>query len=103
MSWVASDRARRVACARGLPAPVERWRKLAAGAHRFVQESFWDRDLQAYVMYPGSQLLDASLLDMPLVQFDGPTDPRLLSPLRRIDPQLAADRLVYRYASPRHD
>ena len=45
---------------RACPRPVERWRKLAAAAHRFVQESCWDPELQAYVMYPGSQLLDAS-------------------------------------------
>jgi len=39
MTWVAYDRAGRLARDRGLPAPVERWRKLAAAAHRFVQES----------------------------------------------------------------
>ena len=42
MTWVAYDRAGRLARDRGLPAPVERWRKLAASAHRFVQESCWD-------------------------------------------------------------
>ncbi len=30
MTWVAYDRAGRLARDRGLPAPVERWRKLAA-------------------------------------------------------------------------
>ena len=53
MTWVAFDRAGRLARDRGLPAPVERWRKLAASAHRFVQDSCWDRELQAYVMHPG--------------------------------------------------
>jgi GH15 family glucan-1,4-alpha-glucosidase len=38
MAWVADDRAARLARDRGLPGPVERWRKLAASAHRFVQE-----------------------------------------------------------------
>jgi GH15 family glucan-1,4-alpha-glucosidase len=98
MTWVAYDRARRLAFDRGLPAPVERWRKLAAAAHRFVQESCWDRDLQAYVMHPGSQLLDAAVLVMPLVKFAGPTDPRFLSTLDRIGDELASDSLLYRYA-----
>jgi GH15 family glucan-1,4-alpha-glucosidase len=98
MTWVAYDRAARLARDRGLPAPVERWRKLAAQAHRFVQEECWDPDLKTYVMYPGSQLLDASLLVMPLVKFAGPTDPRFLATLDRISDELVSDSLVNRYA-----
>jgi GH15 family glucan-1,4-alpha-glucosidase len=98
MTWVAYDRAARLARDRGLPAPVERWRKLAAQAHRFVQEQCWDPDLKTYVMYPGSQLLDASLLVMPLVKFAGPTDPRFLATLDRIGAELVSDSLVNRYA-----
>jgi GH15 family glucan-1,4-alpha-glucosidase len=98
MTWVAYDRAARLARDRGLPAPVERWRKLAAQAHRFVQEQCWDPDLKTYVMYPGSQLLDASLLVMPLVKFAGPTDPRFLATLDRISDELVSDSLVNRYA-----
>ena len=33
-------------------------------------------------MHPGSRLLDASVLVMPLVKFAGPTDPRFLARLR---------------------
>jgi GH15 family glucan-1,4-alpha-glucosidase len=103
MTWVAYDRAGRLARDRGLPAPVERWRKLAAAAHRYVQESCWDPELKSYVMYPGSKLLDASVLVMPLVKFAGPTDPRFLSTLDRITAELTSDSLVSRYASTGHD
>jgi GH15 family glucan-1,4-alpha-glucosidase len=103
MTWVAYDRAGRLARDRGLPAPVERWRKLAAAAHRYVQESCWDPELKSYVMYPGSKLLDASVLVMPLVRFAGPTDPRFLSTLDRITAELTSDSLVSRYASTGHD
>jgi GH15 family glucan-1,4-alpha-glucosidase len=103
MTWVAYDRAGRLARDRGLPGPVERWRKLAASAHRFVQESCWDPELRAYVMHPGSRLLDASVLVMPLVRFAGPTDPRFLSTLDRITAELNSDSLVYRYAITGHD
>ena len=54
-------------------------------------------------MYPGSQLLDASVLVMPLVQFSGPTDPRFLSTLDRIGAELVSDSLVHRYAITGHD
>jgi GH15 family glucan-1,4-alpha-glucosidase len=103
MTWVAYDRARRLALDRGLPAPLEKWRKLAAAAHRYVQDHCWDPAVGAYVMYPGSQLLDASVLVMPLVKFAGPTDPRFLSTLDKITSELASDSLVYRYATTGHD
>ncbi|HYN93924.1 MAG TPA: glycoside hydrolase family 15 protein [Pilimelia sp.] len=103
MTWVAYDRAGRLARDRGLPAPVERWRKLANAAYRFVQDECWDAGAGAYVMHPGSQLLDASLLVMPLVKFSGPTDPRFLSTLDRISRELASDSLVHRYAPTGHD
>jgi GH15 family glucan-1,4-alpha-glucosidase len=103
MTWVAYDRAGRLARDRGLPAPVERWRKLAASAYKFVQESCWDSEIGAYVMHPGSKNLDASMLMMPLVKFSGPTDPRLLSTLDRIGAELTSDSLVYRYAQTGHD
>jgi GH15 family glucan-1,4-alpha-glucosidase len=98
MTWVAYERACRLARDRGLPAPVSRWRKLAAAAHRYVQEECWDPALRTYVMYPGSQLLDASVLVMPLVKFAGPTDPRFLATLDRISAELVSDSLVSRYA-----
>jgi GH15 family glucan-1,4-alpha-glucosidase len=103
MTWLAYDRARRLADDRGLPAPIERWRDLAAQAHRFVQEQCWDPGLNSYVMYPGSQQLDAALLIMPLVGFAGPTDPRFLSTMERISEGLVADSLVHRYALTGHD
>jgi GH15 family glucan-1,4-alpha-glucosidase len=103
MTWVAYDRAVRLARDRGLPGPVERWRKRANGAYRFVQDQCWDGQIGAYVMHPGSKHLDASLLVMPLVKFAGPTDPRFLSTLDRIAHELASDSLVHRYAITGHD
>ena len=50
-----------------------------------------------------SDVLDASLLLMPLVLFIAPTDPRWLSTLDAIGDELVSDSLVYRYnieASP---
>jgi GH15 family glucan-1,4-alpha-glucosidase len=103
MTWVAFERAGRLARDRGLPAPVSRWRKLAGAAYRFVQDECWDPRIGAYVMHPGSTALDASLLCMPLVKFSGPTDPRFLSTLDRIGEQLVSDSLVHRYAMTGHD
>jgi GH15 family glucan-1,4-alpha-glucosidase len=103
MTWVAFDRAQRLARDRGLPAPVERWRKLAASAYRFVQDECWDGEIGAYVMHPGSRQLDASILTMSITGFSGPTDPRFLSTLDRVGTELVADSLVHRYAMTGHD
>ncbi|HKG49771.1 MAG TPA: glycoside hydrolase family 15 protein [Actinomycetales bacterium] len=103
MTWVAFDRAQRLARDRGLPAPVERWRRLGARAYRFVQEECWSPGLGAYVMHPGSDELDASVLTMSMTGFSGPTDPRFLSTLDCIGSTLVSDSLVHRYAPTGHD
>ena len=54
-------------------------------------------------MHPGSRLLDASVLVMPLVKFAWPTDPRFLPTLDRLGAELNSDSLVYRYAITGHD
>jgi GH15 family glucan-1,4-alpha-glucosidase len=57
----------------------------------------------AFVQHYGSEVLDASLLKMPLVGFVAPHDPMWISTLEAIDKVLVSDSLVYRYdpaASP---
>ena len=63
----------------------------------------WNDDLGAFVQYEGSDVLDASLLLMPLVGFIAPNDPKWQSTLSAMDRTLVSDSLVYRYdpeASP---
>ncbi|MEU5427873.1 glycoside hydrolase family 15 protein [Streptomyces olivoreticuli] len=103
MTWVAFERAIRIARHRGMPAPIERWRDTAAAAYRYVQEHCYAPDLGAYCQYPDSSVLDASLLVMPLVKFTGPKDPRFLSTVRRISDELVSDSLVHRYQSDGSD
>ena len=66
-------------------------------------ENGWNDEIGAFVQSPGSDVLDASILMMPLVGFVTPTDPRWQSTLDAIDRTLVSDSLVYRYdpkASP---
>ncbi len=97
MTWVAFERAGRIAQQRGLPAPLGAWRQAADRAYLHVQECGWSPLRRAYVQYPGSSTLDAGALVMPLVQFSGPSDPRFLSTLERIEQELVTDSLVHRY------
>ncbi len=103
MTWVAFDRAQKLARDRGLPAPIVQWGELAGKAYEFVQHECWDPQVGAYMMYPGSDQLDASVLTMPIVRFSGPTDPRFLKTLDCIGERLVSDSLVHRYAITGHD
>jgi GH15 family glucan-1,4-alpha-glucosidase len=97
MTWVAFERAQRLARQRGLPAPVIRWRDVGDRAYEQVQEHGWSEERGAYVQSFGSKRLDASLLVLPLVKFTGPKDPRFLATLDRIGEELVQDSLVQRY------
>ena len=103
MSWVAVERAIRIAQQRGLPADLARWTAARDQIYHQIIERGWNADRQAFVQYYGSDVLDASLLLMPLCKFLAPTDPRWLSTLDAITTELVSDSLVYRYdvdASP---
>jgi GH15 family glucan-1,4-alpha-glucosidase len=97
MTWVAFQRAIRIARWRGLPGPISRWREVADSAYRVVQRQGWSPDRRAYVGHLGGTTLDASVLLMPLVKFAGPTDPRFLATLDRVGEELVSDSLVRRY------
>lgn len=96
-SWLALDRAIRIASRRGLPAPIERWRNSRDEVHREIYHEFWNSARGAFVQSKGSSTLDASALLMPLVGFISSRDPRWLSTLRSIERELVDDALVYRY------
>jgi len=103
MSWVAVERAVRIARQRGLPADMVRWMTTRDTIYRQVMERGWDPGRQAFVQHFDTDVLDASVLLMPLVKFIAPTDPRWLSTLSAISTELVSDSLVYRYntdASP---
>jgi len=97
LSWVALERAGRIARQRGLPAGNGRWMVERDAIYEEVMEKGWNPERKSFVQYYGSNALDASLLMMPLVKFVGPTDPRWLSTLDRIQHELAHDTLVDRY------
>jgi pentatricopeptide repeat protein len=103
MSWVAMDRALRVAERLGRPADVERWRTTRDQIYAQVMEKGWNEERRAFVQHYGSHVLDASNLLMPLVGLIAPRDPMWLSTLDAIKAELVSDSLVYRYdpsASP---
>jgi GH15 family glucan-1,4-alpha-glucosidase len=103
MSWVALDRAVRIARERSFPADIVRWMAVRDQIFERIMERSWSESRQAFVQHEETEVLDAAVLLMPLVHFIAPTDPRWLSTLDAIGNELVSDSLVYRYdpaASP---
>jgi GH15 family glucan-1,4-alpha-glucosidase len=103
MCWVAIERAVRMARQRGLPADLVRWMAARDQIYEQVMARGWHEERNAFVQHYDTEVLDASVMMMPLVKFIAPTDPRWLSTLEAIDDELVSDSLVYRYnveASP---
>ena len=97
MSWVAFDRARRIALHRGLPAPVQDWISISSEIYEQVMEQGWNEQKQSFVQYYGSDCIDASALLMSLTKFTGPSDPRMLKTIEHIQKELTSDAYVFRY------
>ncbi|HEX3489193.1 MAG TPA: glycoside hydrolase family 15 protein [Streptosporangiaceae bacterium] len=102
-SWVALDRAIRLAERHGRPADIIRWRTERDEVYRQIMERGFNPKIGAFTQHYGTDVLDSSLLLMPLMGFIAPRDPMWLSTLQAMDRELVSDSLVYRYnpgASP---
>ncbi|MER7959672.1 glycoside hydrolase family 15 protein [Streptomyces sp. NPDC096030] len=103
MCWVALDRGIRLAHEYARPADLPRWTAQRDAILAQVMERGWNAERRAFVQHYGSEVLDASLLLMPLVGFISPKSVRWHSTLDAMDRELVTDSLVYRYnpeASP---
>ncbi|KQR52413.1 glucoamylase [Leifsonia sp. Leaf336] len=103
MCWVAFDRAITIARERSRPAPLDRWIRTRDAIYEQVFTRCWNPERKAFTQYPGTDVVDAITLLMPLVGMISPQDPMWLSTLDAIGEELVTDSLVYRYnpeASP---
>ncbi|MGW2783591.1 glycoside hydrolase family 15 protein [Streptomyces populi] len=103
MSWVAFDRALRLAESKGWPSAYGRWQTERDAVYEQAMAKGWNEEQQAFVQHYGSDVLDSSLLRMATVGFLSPEDPIWASTLDAIERALVSDSLVYRYnpeASP---
>jgi len=104
MMWVAIDRGLRLADKRSLPCPRRNeWLAARDALYEEIMQKAWNPEKRFFAQsYEDKDVLDSSLLIMPLVFFSTPADPRFLSTLRQIlnTPErggLTSNGLVYRY------
>lgn len=98
LAWVAFDRAVKAVEQSGLAGPVERWRAQREAIHREVLERGYDSGRATFTQFYGSRQLDASLLQIPLVGFLPPNDPRVIGTVRAVERELMHHGVVMRYS-----
>jgi GH15 family glucan-1,4-alpha-glucosidase len=102
-TWIALDRAIRLAQNRARPANTARWAGVRDQVYAQIMDKGWNPKVGAFTQHYQTEVLDSSLLLMPLQGFIAPRDPRWLSTLDAMGRELVSDSLVYRYnpaASP---
>jgi GH15 family glucan-1,4-alpha-glucosidase len=102
-TWVALDRAIKIANRRGRPGNVNKWAVERDLVYNQIMEHGWNPKVGAFTQHYKTEVLDSSLLMMPLMGFVSPRDPMWQSTLHAMDRELVSDSLVYRYnpsASP---
>ena len=100
---MALDRATRLAQRRTRPADISRWTIERDAIYNQIMQRRWNPKVGAFTQHYDTEVLDSSLLMMPLQGFIAPRDPMWLSTLEAMDRELISDSLVYRYnpaASP---
>ena len=97
MSWVAFDRALRLATELGRPAATGSWTAQRDAIYEQVMTRGWRSERQAFVQHYDDKVLDSSLLRMATVGFISPKDPMWTTTLAAMDDELVTDSLVYRY------
>jgi GH15 family glucan-1,4-alpha-glucosidase len=103
MAWVVFDRAVRLAERFELEAPVDRWKQARDEIHREVCEKGYDPERNTFTQYYGSQELDASVLNIPLVGFLPGDDERVVGTIDAVWRELGRDGFVSRYSTAETD
>jgi pentatricopeptide repeat protein len=101
--WVALDRAIKLAERHGRPANLAKWTAERDRIYNQIMNRGWHDKVKAFTQHYATDVLDSSLLMMPLEGFVSPTDPLWLSTMDGMERELVSDSLVYRYnpaASP---
>ena len=97
MAWVAFDRAVKSIEEFGVDGPHAHWVALRERIHADICARGFDRNKNSFVQSYESAALDAVLLQIPLVGFLPPDDPRVIATVAAIEHELIADGLVRRY------
>jgi GH15 family glucan-1,4-alpha-glucosidase len=97
LSWVAMDRATKIARYFGMNDYVKVWSNIRDQVKKDIHKKGWDDDSKAFVQAYGEKHLDAANLLMEQYGFIQADDPKFISTVKMTEKQLSKDGLMYRY------
>ena len=95
--WFAFDRSISDAEEYDLPAPVERWKGIAARIHADICAKGFSKEKNSFQQSYESASLDAGLLLLPAIGFLPASDPRIAGTIAAVERELMHDGFVLRY------
>jgi GH15 family glucan-1,4-alpha-glucosidase len=96
MAWAAFDRGIKAIEQFGHDGPLDRWRSVRETIHDDVCAKAFSTEKQSFTQFYGSSLLDAALLQIPLVGFLPITDPRVRGTVAAIERELLVNECFVR-------
>jgi len=99
LNWVAMDRAVKIANFVNKKQYVEPWSKAAEEIKIDILKNGWNEELNAFTMYYGSTIYDASNLLMLHYGFLSPKDPRIVSTVKEYYKHLVKNDFTFRYVT----
>lgn len=100
MSWVAMDRAAKIATLLNRSYYADMWRGIAGDIKSDVLKNGWNDKMHSFTQCYGSPYVDASLLLMAEYGFIDPDDIRFKMTVRAVKDSLFNKGLMYRYTNP---
>ncbi len=97
LCWVAVDRGVKLLTRYAGGGDTRKWESASEAIKRAILEKGYNKQLGAFTQAFDTSVLDASVLNIPLVGLLPATDPRMKSTIKAIQERLTANGLVYRY------
>lgn len=98
MCWVALDRALKMAEKHKKDYPYDKWTKIREEIREDILEKGFNKEINSFVQYYGSDIIDATSLLIPIYKFLPFNDPRVQGTLKAVLERITTkEGLVYRY------
>jgi GH15 family glucan-1,4-alpha-glucosidase len=82
----------------GIEGPVDHWKKIRSEIHDDICKNGFNKRLNSFTQFYGSEEVDANLLRIPLLGFLPPHDPRITGTIKKIEEDLLIEEgLIMRY------
>lgn len=96
IAWSAFKRGVEMAKALKLSAPIDLWKSHEERIKNDILEHGFNKEINSFTQYYGSEIVDASLLRLPLLGFLPPDDPRIVGTMDRIERDLMVDSYLFK-------